>query len=1255
MSTKRSKKSGKSGGAGSGSSTTASTGGFDHIKDLVKNAMKLRGAPAGGPGTGGSRCSVIPRSDIYSAAEIERLQQIFSSVNSNTEIEAAFGIFNEASFIPGIDIDTYTRLRTDLGLAQDVKSIKDTYTIVKSLKTEGAVGEDFMRAIWDVTSETYTHQAKTQHQEHLDNRKYGIRVRTSEERSVDEETAERWGEVWEATISSKTFTKGKSRGLVIATERIRDRRSFTYSSYPYFIVDLTSIQTVKYFADGIVQKDNKTFELEIEIVPSAIIAGDCGWVEFLQFINSISLRVYGVGDISQAVIPAIREKIIGSIHRSLEIQGPSSRLMYGWFVSKPVNLGKKEFLQLPLANPSPQFKGIGGTRVTLKFNGRRVFVWFDDCGIFKLTMSNTPLIVRLCDVVDPQLTGTMLDCEELYVPKPAQLKNGEERWLNGIHAFDILTERGYPTRGMPLGVRLEKIQTVCNILRQTQEGANTNIVPKRFYGGAGEDLLLQVRAALDDMNSFTPSSKKKYFDGLIFQPPGDYYQTSYKWKPIDQLTIDFLLERREGYDDVYEMYALSHSSDKKYERFSPRGKDLVVRTDVENVHDRIVECLWDPSQESFTFYAFRDDRDEPNKIDVAKNVWRDIENPFTAEDLLGETAAVVRSFHNDVKKALITKFDPPGGVIVDIGGGQGGDIDKHLATGVDKVYVIDPSVEQFARFSSRLREKKVRDGMFTLINTGAEDVGEIEYALGNDIDNVKVVYAFFSLTFFYQSEEMIQGLMLTLNMFPEGTKFIGAVLDGRRTKKFLEEHGGKWNEGGWSIVQESDYISGGFGDMISISLEGSFVDQQEPLFYWEDFEEYLRGIGYNPVEYPRFLSPEMSRGEMEYYGITDIRALKTVSKEEFLYADERVIYYSTALRNSEEARRELEERKRLKKSSSRSAKSSRKSSKKGSRKGDPSSERLTDSQLADMIFTPQEEEDRRIKLEKWMRKRDTLRALIDEGDEEVRMGRLGQYEHSLIELEESFQSGNISEDDYISRKNALEKEISICKELVALDEARKEYIARISKPVVHHKGAGVDKKSVQEKIVRDGLVIDGQYLLETLPDDATREDVELTLKRSSRLTFKDLNDVKKAEIEKIPQYEAALAAETNPNRRMTLQSKLEKALSYKPKIRVETERSIREKELDGARHLSSTSALYSSLNRVFVFEKGYTPPRKKKASRKASRKASASHSQDDEDDFSPRRDDDGGDDASDDVYHRDAEEDEDDGMIDEEGGWIDEW
>lgn len=247
-----------------------------------------------------------------------------------------------------------------------------------------------------------------------------------------------------------------------------------------------------------------------------------------------------------------------------------------------------------------------------------------------------------------------------------------------------------------------------------------------------------------------------------------------------------------------------------------------------------------------------------------------------------ETRSEMRLYHNAVKKEMINAVRT-GAQVLDIGGGRGGDIAKwHAAR--QKVLAIEPDKSNISEFYNRLSSSKMYrlDKDIWVSNNGSviglvlgfgQDHKRIEEELapwfnsrvhGTDIGSKKsfdVVELFNVLTFFYQSPEMMNGLMRTIDSnLKIGGVFMGLMMDGERVVKMLN---GKQRveTPEWSIVAKNELGSNNspYGNTIEIDIAGSIVDKQtEYLTNFSELKQRLTEIGMELVETTFLDNPSLS-------------------------------------------------------------------------------------------------------------------------------------------------------------------------------------------------------------------------------------------------------------------------------------------------------------------------------------------------------------------------------------------------------------
>jgi SAM-dependent methyltransferase len=177
----------------------------------------------------------------------------------------------------------------------------------------------------------------------------------------------------------------------------------------------------------------------------------------------------------------------------------------------------------------------------------------------------------------------------------------------------------------------------------------------------------------------------------------------------------------------------------------------------------------------------RDDKDRPNDYEVVVNNWADAHDPITVDTMIGESFQLVRYLHNRVKGELFARtLTGEHLTLLDIGSGRGGDLRK--MSGYERVYAVEPNADHREEFSRRLRGEP-REGV-RLIPAYGQDTEVIREAMRGE--RADVISLMLSLSFFYQSDELLARLVDTLRscLKPGGT-IIALTIDGDKVTNVL--------------------------------------------------------------------------------------------------------------------------------------------------------------------------------------------------------------------------------------------------------------------------------------------------------------------------------------------------------------------------------------------------------------------------------------------------------------------------------------
>jgi len=131
-------------------------------------------------------------------------------------------------------------------------------------------------------------------------------------------------------------------------------------------------------------------------------------------------------------------------------------------------------------------------------------------------------------------------------------------------------------------------------------------------------------------------------DGIIFTPIHEPYHSknSLKFKPSDKLTIDFVMSiKPDEHTSAYKMELMSSGNEclipfKGTDDYPLDDIIIISQDNIEKyklMNNCIVEFMWDGL--IFIPLKVRDDKVSPNYIDIAKDVWNDINDPISLDEI----------------------------------------------------------------------------------------------------------------------------------------------------------------------------------------------------------------------------------------------------------------------------------------------------------------------------------------------------------------------------------------------------------------------------------------------------------------------------------------------------------------------------------------------------------------------------------------------------------------------------------------------
>ena len=601
--------------------------------------------------------------------------------------------------------------------------------------------------------------------------------------------------------------------------RVRNRRRFAFISGNYQL-DLTQVTS---------PGAQPIYEVEIERIK--IETDDL--IKNLQ--NIIEIVLLGLTGKKQSdsysILMNMKEKedvikkhnYLFSTDKFVRAPKNDFNLVEGYW-NKPQNIKKDDILMADKFNFS----------VTVKLDGKRKFLFVTNNTLYVCAPPYDIKAIFKDKSRFSKFEGVLLDCEE----------------VKGVYyVFDILFSL------KSLDVRGESFQKRRELFNEVVEGFNLNIVKaKEFFTGL--DFYTLTKKALNSMKK-----SDRPTDGLVYQPDSPYKnKDTKKWKPTDQLTIDFKLGNKEGrtflpfvakYDKNIRKDVIFKGS------FKNPLKDNIIQIPKGefkgfNLEGMVAECKYNHKNEEFEVVRLREDKaGVPNEVGVAMSVWDDIVDPIREETIKGQDLVIMRRMHNLCKATLLSNAFKKGDVIMDWGSGRGGDLGKWSNLGLSKVFVVEPNEENYQILSDRKDGMKMRTEIVPVMDkkdrlVGGQNTKDLIKTIENDKLNGLV--SFFSLTFFGKDKETFNaGIQSIASVLPnKGDIFIGIVMDSKKTLNLTK--GFQYKTKAFSITP-LDSVSrspkeGHNEIQITINDPSSMVDYTEWLFPFDLFKERLELEGF---------------------------------------------------------------------------------------------------------------------------------------------------------------------------------------------------------------------------------------------------------------------------------------------------------------------------------------------------------------------------------------------------------------------------
>lgn len=525
---------------------------------------------------------------------ITRINKLVNDAENvlNTEFEVRFSTFTKDlydisrptdnlkpahyQFVPLVDEAVFHRVLTWLNdgsdnVLKDENALKSTYTETIEYLYQGN-----LRQVCPIEPEGEPHFCTKSKMDNFDIFQYGIRLATSQERSIR---------------YNQSANKEGPR-----LSRHKRRTSYWSQATPYLRYDLTHVITDK-FKQGETPKNG--YEIEIEWIPK-----QNGTTE--QLLHAVSSVLSVMQDSPYLITLPDKHNTLVDIFKMT-----GKRHFIG---AQPETLHKSQLVSLLMTPYS----------VTDKIDGERclLFIRSDGyCYLINRKMQVRSIQVKVGNI--DSTANTVLDVELTSDGK--------------IHIFDICIYAGTDLRGKEqynLRARLDMAKLICDNLEMPKR-----IFMKTFIWNMEElpELVKKVSATNNedglerDGLIFTPVNES--------YPIRPGWDTLLKWKPPSMNSVDFQVVFAQNSEVTPQNSARVSlhvgQPDNSTVPFAPCSRLVADEPTMASLWDGcIAECVFSNTDKAWNILRVRQDKVKPNYIRVAQNVWDSLQDPVEIEDLV---------------------------------------------------------------------------------------------------------------------------------------------------------------------------------------------------------------------------------------------------------------------------------------------------------------------------------------------------------------------------------------------------------------------------------------------------------------------------------------------------------------------------------------------------------------------------------------------------------------------------------------------
>ena len=595
------------------------------------------------------------------------------------------------------------------------------------------------------------------------------------------------------------------------------------------------------------------------------------------------------------------------------------------YIEKFKKFGLKQLLPKVVGLSKVLYGGIYpcvGFFITDKADGERTVLAGSGKRIFAINKE----IVEFIDKSEKPLTSnpSTFSFDAPFIIADTEFINGK------YYIFDVMYW-GDNKIGLPFEERISFIPKICEMFPFVKS--------KTF-------IQVQEETAANDIEKAFKIKSPYPTNGLIFIKPGNTYMKtlSYKWKPREKQTIDFLVEEKEGefilccgiqYEkavklglkpeikDKYVKIKFSPSIFPEAWRFDPtlvKGQtpEMIRKQAVGHICEMIFQGFKD-NKPIWYLERVRRDRDIElgsnyygNDYRVAEMIWHEYYDPFVKKELINGPVIYFSKFKDSIYRAQTKYITNMKHVyikrlgskkVIDIGIGKGQDLEKYFINHVNVLMCIDYDHGAIAELIHRKHEYvKLFKSNSIKIFVQQMDVND---PWKKNVEKIHSIYKYpFNVAvcnlaahyFVNNTRDMDNFIAFVVNNLIEGGEFQLTVLDGELIYNKLKdlEKGEKWiilEDGIQKFIIQKEF-TGSFeltGQKIKVKLPFSEELVEENLFNIDGFAQRCKNRGLEMKSKYDFMGSSLK------YCIENVKIGELLTKQdkEWISLFKRVIFTRT--------------------------------------------------------------------------------------------------------------------------------------------------------------------------------------------------------------------------------------------------------------------------------------------------------------------------------------------------------------------------